>query len=110
MASLRPNHRCAPAARRSGFTLVELMAAVAIIGVLMSLLLAAVQATRETARKMSCANNLRNQLIALQDYHAAHQRFPAGRNQYQSIEYGWGFNLLPHLEQSALYSQFNRTK
>jgi prepilin-type N-terminal cleavage/methylation domain-containing protein len=110
MPSLRPDHRCASAARRPGFTLVELMTAVAIIGVLMSLLLAAVQATRETARKMSCANNLRNQLVALQDYHAAHQRFPAGRNQYKSVEYGWGFYLLPHLEQPGLYAQFNRAK
>jgi prepilin-type N-terminal cleavage/methylation domain-containing protein len=95
---------------RTGFTLVELMASVAIIGVLMSLLLAAVQASREIARKMSCANNIRNQLVALQDYHAAQQRFPPGQNLNKSVEYGWGFYLLPQLEQSALQSKFNQTK
>ncbi|HEY2412425.1 MAG TPA: DUF1559 domain-containing protein [Pirellulaceae bacterium] len=98
-------------ARRRGFTLVELLTVIAIIGVLMSLLLAAVQGAREMARKMSCANNVRNQIIALQDYHAAQQRFPPGRYQKNSVlEYGWSFYLLPHLEQQSLYSQFDQTK
>jgi type II secretory pathway pseudopilin PulG len=91
---------------------VELMIAIAIIGVLMSLLLAAVQATREMARKMSCANNVRNQLLALQEYHAAQQRFPSGQhwNKSMSVEYGWAFYLLPQLEQPALQAKFDQAK
>src|SRR3954463_6079659 len=104
MARTCRKQRRAWTARQRGFTLVELMTVVAIIGVLMSLLLAAVQATRELARKMSCSNNLRNQLVALQEYHAAHQRFPAGQHWtgLKSVEYGWAFYLLPQLEQTAL--------
>jgi prepilin-type N-terminal cleavage/methylation domain-containing protein/prepilin-type processing-associated H-X9-DG protein len=108
----RQLQRCAPSARRAGFTLVELMTVVAIIGVLMSLMLAAVQATREVARKMSCSNNVRNQLAALQEYHAAQQRFPPGQhwNKAKSVEYGWAFYLLPQLEQPALQAKFDQKK
>jgi prepilin-type N-terminal cleavage/methylation domain-containing protein len=94
----------------SGFTLVELIAVVAIIGVLMSLLLAAVQATRESARKASCSNNLREQLFALQEFHAAHNRFPAGRQMTKVGEYSWCLETLPVLEQTALYARFDRMR
>jgi prepilin-type N-terminal cleavage/methylation domain-containing protein len=94
----------------SGFTLVELMAVVAVIGVLISLLLAAVQATRELARKAGCGNNLREQLFALQEFQAAHNRFPAGRQMTNVGEYSWCLETLPVLEQTALYARFDRTR
>jgi type II secretory pathway pseudopilin PulG len=89
---------------------VELMTVTAVIGVLMSLLLAAVQASRESARKASCANNLRQQLLALQEFHAAHQHFPAGRQITSAGEYAWCLESLPHLEQAAIYARFDRNK
>jgi len=102
--------RRAALAARQGITLVELMTVMAILGVLMSLLLAAVQASRDMARKASCANNLRNQLVALHEFQAAQQYFPAGRLYAPTREYAWCVELLPYLEQGALYGRFDRTR
>jgi len=95
---------------RSGFTLVELLSAVAIIGVLMSLLLAAVQASRDSARRTSCAQRLHNQSLALAEFQAAHQYFPPGRAYSPAREYSWCVELLPHLDQAALYSRLDRSR
>jgi prepilin-type N-terminal cleavage/methylation domain-containing protein/prepilin-type processing-associated H-X9-DG protein len=95
---------------KRGFTLVELMAVVAIGGVLLSLLLAAVQVSREAARKSACANNLRNQVLALAQFHDTQQRFPPGRRVTRSGEWSWCLESLPFLEQAALASSFDRTK
>ena len=102
--------------RRSGFTLVELLVVIAIIGVLVGLLLPAVQQAREAARRMSCSNNMKQLGLALHNYHSAYNRLPyrsGGTNAPWSIDGSnqWrasGFvSLLPMLEQTALYEQIS---
>jgi prepilin-type N-terminal cleavage/methylation domain-containing protein/prepilin-type processing-associated H-X9-DG protein len=85
---------------RSAFTLVELLVVIAIIGVLVALLLPAVQAAREAARRMSCSNNLKQFVVASHTYHDTNLVFPAGRNAHQISTHA---ALLPFVEQTALH-------
>ncbi len=97
--------------RRSGFTLVELLVVIAIIGVMVGLLLPAVQAAREAARRMSCSNNMKQLGLGLHNYHAAFNSFPAGVRGGNAGGGGsqevWGlsffYGILPFIEQNALY-------
>jgi prepilin-type N-terminal cleavage/methylation domain-containing protein/prepilin-type processing-associated H-X9-DG protein len=93
---------------RAGFTLVELLVVIAIIGVLVALLLPAVQAAREAARRGQCQNHLRQLALAAQNYHDTVQRFPAG---YQPSPLNGGASslcfLLPFLEQGNRAALFD---
>ncbi|MEO0477049.1 MAG: DUF1559 domain-containing protein, partial [Planctomycetota bacterium] len=86
--------------RRGAFTLVELLVVIAIIGILVALLLPAVQAARESARRAQCVNSLRQLGIAFQNYHDTYQELPPG-----SVSCCWGtwqMRILPFLEEQAL--------
>lgn len=93
--------------KRSGFTLVELLVVIAIIGVLVALLLPAVQAAREAARRMSCSNNLKQFIVAAHNYHDTNLCFPAGRN---SRSFSPHAALLPFFEQGNAYNLIDYTK
>lgn len=72
--------KCKPVIRKSGFTLVELLVVIAIIGVLVALLLPAIQAAREAARRSQCTNHLKQLELGLQNYHSSFNEFPSATN------------------------------
>jgi prepilin-type N-terminal cleavage/methylation domain-containing protein len=103
--------------RRSGFTLVELLVVIAIIGILVALLLPAIQAAREAARRTQCSNNAKQIGLALHNYHDTHQAFPAGAWNFSAAgvtndsctapasgrRAPWTVLILPYMEYQALY-------
>ena len=105
---MQPCGRCV----RRGFTLVELLVVIAIIGILIALLLPAVQAAREAARRMQCQDHYKQMGLALHSYHDTYNMFPASfyrqwphnGNTFGTPGWGWGTMILPHLEQTPLFT------
>jgi len=110
---------------RSAFTLVELLVVITIIGILIGLLIPAVQATREAARRVQCANNIRQLGLALNNHHSAFGIFPPssiwrvngkldlsniGMENNPNLAENWVIIILPYLEQRALRAGFDITK
>lgn len=114
--------------KRSGFTLVELLVVIAIIGILVGLLLPAVQSAREAARRMSCSNNIRQVGLALLNYESAYKKLPPGtagpasRNPWTIVDedlnvgrvginrYSFLVAVLPNMEQQAVYDQIQNQR
>lgn len=113
---MKPTDR--PVRPATGFTLVELLVVIAIIGVMVGLLLPAVQAAREAARRMQCSNNVKQISLALHNHHSTYGRFPAGGDSFAGRfddpdgsnggRCGTIVHLLPYLEQIALYEAIKR--
>jgi prepilin-type N-terminal cleavage/methylation domain-containing protein len=108
------NRTTQSARKHAGFTLIELLVVIAIISVLIALLLPAVQAAREGARRAGCQNNLKQIGLALHNYHSANDVFsigyvaaPNANTNVTSPGWGWATAILPALEQQVIYNAAN---
>lgn len=104
----------------NGFTLIELLVVIAIIGVLVGMLLPAVQHVREAARRMTCINNLKQIGLAMHSHHDAKKRLPAGylspgvaatdpSSSETSKGYAWGLLILPFMEENTVFAAINQS-
>src|SRR5690349_24520507 len=97
--------------KTSGFTLIELLVVIAIIGVLVALLLPAVQAAREAARRTQCTNHLKQLGVALHNFESTKKSLPAGSG-YTRVEPkgNWVVAILPYIEETSVSSRYDFTK
>lgn len=96
--------------RKNAFTLVEILVALAIIGILIGMLMPAVQQAREAARRITCSNNLRQVGLALQLYHDSHEVLPpgwSGRTVEGDPGWGWASQILPLVEKKEVFDRIN---
>jgi prepilin-type N-terminal cleavage/methylation domain-containing protein/prepilin-type processing-associated H-X9-DG protein len=111
----QPRRSTAFAVRSAAFTLVELLVVIAIIGILVALLLPAIQAAREAARRSQCASNLKQIALAMLNHHDAKKAFPPGNVMSgtgigaASYFNGWTTEIMPYAEDPALKSLYNPT-
>jgi prepilin-type N-terminal cleavage/methylation domain-containing protein/prepilin-type processing-associated H-X9-DG protein len=91
---------------RVAFTLVELLVVIAIIGILIALLLPAIQAARESARRNECLNHLKQMGVAIQMHHDVKKQFPTGRNGRNAFSLSWAYFILPQIEEQAIYDAY----
>lgn len=113
-------YRCQSPSKQAGFTLIELLVVIAVIGILVSLLLPAVHAARESARRMSCTNNLKQLGLALHNHESSKREFPSGvirqtweqQPTWSEGHWAWGVfaNLLPYIEQNNLHDELHLDK
>lgn len=92
---------------RSAFTLIEILIVVAVIAVLMALMMPAIQATRESARRTQCSNNLKQIGVALHLYHDLNSMLPRGGWFPTTPAHSWCSAILPYLDQKGVYNQIN---
>src|SRR5436305_3078832 len=104
-------YRCRCQNRRSGFTLIELLVVIAIIGILVGLLLPAVQKVREAANRISCQNNLNQLGLALHNFNTANGHFPSSTRASASaaVRDAWATYILPYIEQDNLAKNYDFT-
>ena len=99
-----------PAWPKQGFTIVELLVVIAIIGLLMGILLPAIQQSREAGRRITCTSNLKNQALGVLNFVDAHRHFPVGVYQSGTLDHSWCTFILPYIEQEPLYRRMDLSR
>src|SRR5436853_7174253 len=108
---------CRTGRSKAGFTLVELLVVIAIIGILVALLLPAIQAAREAARRTKCLNNFKQCMLGLQLFHDAHKEYPAAQevaykpgssqNITPNLNHSYVAHILPFIEEQSVYDRYD---